>query len=898
MKFEKKTIILIFAILSVMPARLTAGSSKFRNQHPWHAPDINLKQLKSIESDVRQIMSMSEKEILALIPRQTGILFCGCPNCDSGSQESNQLTWTIDKPNQLKCKFCGHKYPSKKYPMNRSQKVTTPLGNKISIPYHLDEKGNDYFFLSKIWYFRKQWLAGQTYKLAKAYYATGKFKYARRSALIIYAFAKAYPDYCVVKQWPYSRREYTSINKPPYPYAGGKWGRWMPGEIPAKMSLAYDLIYNSRALDLLSREYRTNIRKRIENQFFRSAVEYTLTFSDHYSNMSPNYMRRIVRIGRTINEPEYIHFVYKWLIDFIPKGFFFDGMWKESPSYHKQTVSGISLVINEIEGYSDPPGYYGKNDGLHFKKLDPFKDINFPFHPFDPVKRITYPDATAPFHDSWPDYKFGKESSRSSCQLLSGFGHAVLGAGQESRQVQAHLHFSGGYGHHHRDNLNLSLFAFGREMFSDIGYTHTKLRHWTKSTISHNLVAIDQKEQESANSEGDIQLFVSDLQGLSAVEACGRRGYAKLAQMYKRLIILCSFDETNPYVVDVFQVKGGGVHDWLLHGSADQDQSAKCNLELTKFQGSLMSPKNKWVEPVGESSKFDPYGLFKNIKYGVTDENLQVTFRYKGNFQAGTKTHLLAKKNTEVFLAESPSIRRAHESDDVVYQYMMPQLIARRKGEAPNESIFVAIHEPFIGSPKITEVNRITNIRTDGQAIVLEVKTKTRTDLLIICLGNTQSVYIPQKDGDIKLIGKIGVLSSSREKFNYAGLIGGTFLRKGNKGLSSKIPYFDGVIDAAVRKADGYDENALITTEALPVGTELQKRWVIVEHADGHKHAYQIKRVERKNNKTWIYLWQDHGLHIKGGTTKEIFFPKRVFKGKSSFRIYNHAVFSPTNVLE
>ena len=186
---------------------------------------------------------------------------------------------------------------------------------------------------------------------------------------------------------------------------------------------------------------------------------------------------------------------------------------------------------------------------------------------------------------------------------------------------------SGGYGHQHADNLHFSLFAEGGELLSDLGYSHTKLRHWTVSTIGHNTVAIDRQGQSASNSDGDLLMFVPDLNGLAAVEARGERGYPKLAEVYRRELLLVPVSETDAYVVDIFRVKGGSVHDWLLHGSAEADMTAECSLPLTPREGTLLEPEEKWVEPVGESSSFNPYGLIREVRQGKAEGALSVTFR-------------------------------------------------------------------------------------------------------------------------------------------------------------------------------------------------------------------------------------------------------------------------------
>ena len=61
--------------------------------------------------------------------------------------------------------------------------------------------------------------------------------------------------------------------------------------------------------------------------------------------------------------------------------------------------------------------------------------------------------------------------SESRSHLLWACGHGILGGGNGENQIQARLQFMGQGGHYHMDRLGLILFAKGREMFSDIGYT-------------------------------------------------------------------------------------------------------------------------------------------------------------------------------------------------------------------------------------------------------------------------------------------------------------------------------------------------------------------------------------------------------------------------------------------
>jgi len=864
-------------------------------KHPYRDPGLSKSQAGELESAIERVMAMGEQELLDLVPTQTGILFCGCPNCDRGMQESNQLTWTVEAPHQVVCRFCGHVYPSDEYPMDRVQVTRNPQGKRVTVRYYLDEAGNDHFFEGAVWYRQKRWLARQAVALARAYHVTRKPEYARRAALIMDRFAQLYPTYCVVYQWPYRPRRYTSQTRPPFPQGGGKWGRWIPDEVPGELPLAYDLIYESPELDRLSRELGADVRKRIEDDFFRATVDYTLSSARPMFNMSPWFATAIVRVGRVIGEPEYLHWVYHWFGRLLHTQFCCDGMWHEAPSYHYTVTHGIRRLLEETKGYCDPPGYVGKEDGLHIESLDLAKEFPFLARVMQAPTTIDYPDGrSAPVHDTWGSKKWpsrpGRRKRSSACRILPGFGHAVLGTGKGKDQIQAHLHFSGAYGHHHCDNLNLALFAYGREMFSDLGYTHTKLRYWATCTVGHNTVAIDRTDQPrfGHKTDADLLAYVPNLPGLAVVEARGERGYPGLAEVYRRLLMLVSLDGASPYVVDVFHVKGGTTHDWLLHGSADHDQDARCSLPLKARKGGLLAKGERWEEPYGESATFIPYGLMKNVRAGRTAGKWSVTMTYRDRPDLGVRSHVMGGRATEVFLCETPSVRRAGQDDASLYDHLMPQLVVRRRGREPLESVFVAVHEPFQGKMQIDRAELSELARPTAGAVALRVKRGARTDTILISLDDPAPVECKGKNA-AGMEGRIGLVSREGGRVAAARLIGGTRLVAGGFELAADTGSWAGIIEGAERKADGAPSDAFVTSTELPSGTKLRGSWMVVRHPGGRTHGYGIDRVENRDGRTWIHLADDHGLRLSGLTTEECYFPQRKFRGRNRFVIYGTA---------
>ncbi|MBM4047412.1 MAG: hypothetical protein FJ279_20085, partial [Planctomycetes bacterium] len=533
-------------------------------------------------------------------------------------------------------------------------------------------------------------------------------------------------------------------------------------------------------------------------------------------------------------------------------------------------------------------GYRRAADGMRLENLDLEAQLPFVAKAMAAPSLVAYPNGRiCPVHDSWATSRTIAPREQTSSTLLPGFGHASLGRGRGENQLQAQMHFSGGYGHSHADNLHFALFAKGSELLSDIGYTHSKLRRWTVSTIGHNLVAIDRQDQTTRDADGDLLMFVPDLNGLAVVEARGERGYPKLAEVYRRELILVPVSETDAYVVDIFRVKGGSTHDWLLHGSADADMAAECSLPLTPREGTMLEPGEKWVEPLGESSSFIPYGLMREVRQAKAEGGFSVAFRFaKGD--AGVRVHLLDGHGkdsvpTEVFLCQTPRIRQAEGDDRKAYDYWMPQVVARRRGPAPLTSAFVAVHEPFKPSAAGGFVREVRALPLDPPAefgVALEVLHGEFTDTILSLPDPVGERRLPN---GVVARARLAVVREQGGKVVAAWLVDGTQVSKGDFTLKLEEPRYEGVIESATRKADGAAEDAFVTSAALPSGDSLAGHWMVVTHGNGYTHGYEIRCVERHDGKSFIILCDDHGLKITGDQTEELYFPRRKIAGRNRF---------------
>lgn len=719
--------------------------------------------------------------------------------------------------------------------------------------------------------------------LVKAYSQGKEEKHARRLALVLYLFSLEYK----------SIRGYA---------AAGMEMLFVQGYLTVK---------DTAAVKKLSREMNVDVAKAIEVDLIRSMVDYVLhrPEDNHTLKAIAGDIAEIGLIGRAINEPEYVRATYRYLCGFhgyghdgFGGGFTFDMHSDQGPKRHLEAVKHVKSVLAAIEGYSDPVGYKDK-DGV---RLDDVSLADFPYleRMLAVLGEYTLPDGQLNLIGESDAAKVSTPLVESRNVLLAGFGHAVLGGGKGAKQSQVQLHFSEHYANEtHKDCLSMVWYGHGRQMSGEMGEQLNKLRAWSSSTLAHNTVVVDRQSQNGYGGFGNVEMFVSDVKGLSAIRVDGTKAYGDLGvKKYRRTIIHNTVDENHPYFVDVFEVEGGAVHDYSIHGSAIGDMTGKCSLKMVRMDGErpMLEDGEVWAEPGDVNSGFkflsSEYGLITDIDKSQAYKNFNVTFGYKKDKSVGTRIHMLADPSMEVFLGTSPGLHlAASHNDDKVYDWKMPHLIARRSGEKGLKSTFVAVYDICKDGPKIKSVKRLTS---SDAYIALEITLDGRVDKLFYCSQGARSMI----GGTVQMKGQLGLVCEKDDCLDGY-LIEGTLLRKSPMMIRAKKSSYAGRILTESRKGEGGPGNCFTVNIILPTGTDLRDKWMIVTHSplagigeliekiEGHRgtHAYQIDRVEREGAKMVVYLKEDHGLDIDGDTTTELFSPWRVFAGANRFVIHTHA---------
>lgn len=284
-----RAVLLSAATLLLVQGISHAAGNSAGVKHPVLNHGVGPADATACEQAVQRVMAMSEEEMLSYVPERHFTRFCHCPKCFGGVDADLIFDWSIDRPDELKCRFCGFVWkPDGEYPETAVLKATNSRGETRDYHYYYDEEHKtSHHFSRHIDLHKRQWSHTQGRALGRAYLATGKPEYARRVALILDRMAETYMHMEVIKVGGTPNRYFKVANsqQPPYTWDAGRWGWHSPGgELPSGAIEMYDMIYDSPELDRLSEQRGYNVRERIEREFFLPTLEAISATKSHVDN--------------------------------------------------------------------------------------------------------------------------------------------------------------------------------------------------------------------------------------------------------------------------------------------------------------------------------------------------------------------------------------------------------------------------------------------------------------------------------------------------------------------------------------------------------------------------------------------------------------------------------------
>src|SRR5690606_7007625 len=75
--------------------------------------------VERMKNNVAELMALTEQQVTALVPAQSGMHFTDCPNCTNSAQDYGNFEWSPADPHHIVCRDCEARYPDNpQYPNN------------------------------------------------------------------------------------------------------------------------------------------------------------------------------------------------------------------------------------------------------------------------------------------------------------------------------------------------------------------------------------------------------------------------------------------------------------------------------------------------------------------------------------------------------------------------------------------------------------------------------------------------------------------------------------------------------------------------------------------------------------------------------------------------------------
>jgi hypothetical protein len=446
-----------------------------------------------------------------------------------------------------------------------------------------------------------------------------------------------------------------------------------------------------------------------------------------------------------------------------------------------------------------------------------------------------------------------------SSDLLTQKGLAILRSDNAQNPAALTFRFGPTLNHGHFDEMNLNLYALGRQLTYDLGYglgsTHTQVG-WSKQTSSHNTVLVNENPQLQAPGAGGSLELSANLPGLKLVQGDDPNCYSsENVTRYARTVALIDLpgaDAGRSYIVDIFRITGGTQHDYIFHAASDNisvdgvalSPPAKGSLAgPTIDPGNHQSPdgdiqgipnKPYWNPPPGNGLGFliNPRSSGREPS-GSAAGPRTVTATWHIAKDAHLALTLLPTAQTQFVTATAPGI--------VPKQPKAAYFLARRNNTNLS-STFAAIQEPYTKQSIIQDICSLTEplqTATDPVAVKISL-THNRTDYLIHSADTTTHTFT---DGDTTLStdATFSRVSFDKQILSTATIINGTRLSINGTTITLPQAAYSGKLEEV-----DYVNNVLYTREKLPERDLLTNQFILINNPGYSRPTpYRIDNIKR-----------------------------------------------------
>lgn len=579
--------------------------------------------------------------------------------------------------------------------------------------------------------------------------------------------------------------------------------------------VAYDLVG-----DALYPDGRRVLEKVTERRILDDLILAGCADMEHWNSLSNKGTAVFVLsagVGMLFGQPDRVRRARDGFRRMLDERYHHDGFYAECPSYSAHNLSNVHELADLLHGYSDPPGYLS-DGGERIDSLDMFSSGRFHDSLVSLVRSLAPGNRMPVIGDTQYvagadllsvetlaarvggpyagllEVLQGEELSRkgSECSLwyrpfdlraataglplrsewFPGWHVGVLRGGRDGNDTALYLNgnehqWTVQTGHRHQDVLSLSLYGYGEELASDRGYfsgSDQRLpdgrsgQRWMKSTLSHNLVVVDEEDQRRSECGSNLELF-GLAPGIEVLQASGVNVYPQ-CDVYQRLCVMVEAPEDQTYVVDIFRVSGGLTHQYGF----------QCNGTLA---GGVPDPSG--YRAVGLSDVWDEW-LEK--PRAISPENqTTITWQHRGvNLDL-----MMLNTPQRMVIADAPGWR-IFTKEELEQPSVGHILAENRAGDEgmPLSSRYAAIVVPYdSGSSPVAGARLIEDDPATG-VVAIEVQLHGRTDYIISSMDLEQRQY-----GPVRLAGRFGFASvNERGRADRSYLLNGTELTCGDLSIS------------------------------------------------------------------------------------------------------------------
>ncbi len=455
-------------------------------------------------------------------------------------------------------------------------------------------------------------------------------------------------------------------------------------------------------------------------------------------------------------------------------------------------------------------------------------------------------------------------------ELMSGFGFAVLRSGGKyettiSQNVNnkraVYLSFGKtNVSHAHADGLNMGIIAYDLNMTPDLGYpsntgTQPERLQWVSTTLSHNTVVVNEKEQEGC--EVSYPIHYDDAGKVKLIDVDSGGQYAE-TDIYRRTLVTVEVDDNDSYVVDFFRILGGNDHLFSFHVAGDTISETSLALGEEEPGSYADTSWSQGPDPISPASwYYDTYyprgysWLHKTQRTSAPVGKYDVDFEikdYRKNLVDSQGLHLKMTMLNDFDLSEvaiatgyppNRSANKAFLGKGIKY------VLARRESEQALDSLFTTVYEPYKGSSYIKESNAVEIEVLDGtpgsldtaKAVKVEHKSG-RIDYIMYATNNSVTYQVRDGETKINFRGFLGVYSVQNGENIYSYLSDGDIIGAHNASGSITGEVVDFSRDLSL------DNYILIKPDTAASPENLVGKMIVVDNDTVQNGAYHILDAE------------------------------------------------------